>query len=53
MEIIRTPFLAEAPVAGAEVLRVESVERDGRFVYETLWIIGKGDDPVTEEDLPY
>lgn len=51
MEIIRTPFLAEAPVAGAEILRVEIVERDGRLAFETLWIVGE--DPVTEKDLPY
>ena len=51
MEIIRTPFLAEAPVAGAEVLRVEIALQDGRLVFETLWIVGE--DPVTEEDLPY
>ena len=51
MEIIRTELLAEAPVAGAEVLRVEIAERDGRLVSETLWIVGE--DPVSEEDIPY
>jgi len=52
MEIIRTEFLADAPAEGAEPIRVEIVERDGRLVWETVWAIGEPE-PVTEDDLPY
>ena len=52
MEIIRTAMQATAPVEGAEPIRVEIVEQDGRLVFETVWSAGEPE-PVTEEDLPY
>ena len=52
MEIIRTEMQATAPVEGAEPIRVEIVEQDGRLAFETVWSAGEPE-PVTEEDLPY
>ena len=52
MEIIRTAMQATAPVEGAEPIRVEIVEQDGRLAFETVWSIGEPE-PVTEDDLPY
>ena len=52
MEIIRTEMQATAPVEGAEPIRVEIVEQDGRLAFETVWSIGEPE-PVTEDDLPY
>ena len=52
MEIIRTDMGAPAPAEGAEPIRVEIVERDGRLEFETVWIAGESE-PVTENDLPY
>ena len=52
MEIMRTAMQATAPVEGAEPIRVEIVEQDGRLAFETVWSIGEPE-PVTEEDLPY
>ncbi|MGE3738204.1 MAG: hypothetical protein AB7I59_01700 [Geminicoccaceae bacterium] len=52
MEIIRTEMGAPAPAEGAEPIRVEIIERDGRLAFETIWSIGKPE-PVTEADLPY
>ena len=52
MEIIRTEMQATAPAEGAEPIRVEIVERDGRLAIETVWSSGEPE-PVTEDDLPY
>ena len=52
MEIIRTAMQATAPVEGAEPIRVEIVEQDGRLAFVTIWSAGEPE-PVTEEDLPY
>ena len=52
MEIIRTEMQATAPVEGAEPIRVEIVEQDGRLAFVTIWSAGEPE-PVTEEDLPY
>ena len=52
MEIIRTEMQAIAPVEGAEPIRVEIVEQDGRLTFETVWSAGEAE-PVTEDDLPY
>ena len=52
MEIIRTAMQATAPVEGAEPMRVEIAEQDGRPACETIWSAGEPE-PVTEEDLPY
>jgi hypothetical protein len=52
MELIRTEMQAAAPVEGAEPIRVEILERDGRLAFETIWSAGEPE-PVTEEDLPY
>jgi len=52
MEIIRTEMQATAPVEGAEPIRAEIVEKDGRLAFETVWSTGEPE-PVTEDDLPY
>jgi hypothetical protein len=52
MEIIRTVIGAAAPAVGAEPIRVEIVERDGRLAFETVWSAGEPE-PVTEDDLPH
>ena len=52
MEIMRTAMQATAPVEGAEPIRVEIVEQDGRLAFVTIWSAGEPE-PVTEEDLPY
>ena len=52
MEIIRTAMQATAPVEGAEPIRVEIVEQDGRLAFETIWSAGEPE-PVTADDLPY
>ena len=52
MEIIRTAIGAPAPAEGAEPIRVEIVEQDGRLAFETVWSAGEPE-PVTENDLPY
>ena len=52
MEIIRTEMQATAPVEGAEPIRVEIVEQDGRLTFEAIWSAGEPE-PVTEDDLPY
>ena len=48
MEIIRTAMQATAPVEGAEPIRVEIVERNGRLAFETVWSVGEPQ-PVTED----
>ena len=52
MEIIPTEVQATAPAEGAEPIRVEIVEQDGRLAFVTIWSAGEPE-PVTEEDLPY
>ena len=52
MEIIRTEMQATAPLKGAQPIRVEIVEQDGRLAFETVWSVGEPQ-PVTEHDLPY
>ena len=52
MEIMRTAMQATAPVEGAEPIRVEIVEQDGRLTFEAIWSAGEPE-PVTEDDLPY
>lgn len=52
MEIIRTEYGGDAPAEGAEPIRVEIVERNGRLAFETIWSAGEPQ-PVTEDDLPY
>ena len=52
MEIIRTPFLDDDQVPeGFTPIRVEIARRDGRIVFETLWL--DQPEPVSDEDVPY